>query len=120
MTAHYEEIMESWKAGKFFDAIRNFSKWIQKGLLSEEEGESFKKELARFWELLEVECEENPKVLFSLYQALKKARNWDDETLCKELRITEKALKAIKNRHKPRSEGAGLKILYELFPQMAV
>jgi hypothetical protein len=53
-------------------------------------------------------------------QALKKAKNWDDETLCKKLKISGKAIEDIRNRHKPRSEGTGLKMLYGLFPQMAV
>jgi hypothetical protein len=112
--------MELWKAGNFLDAISYFSQWISKGLLNEEEIESFKKELARFWELIEVECEKNPEVVFNLYEMLKKARNWDDETLCKKLRINKRAREDIKNRHMPRSEGVGLKMLYELFPQMAV
>ena len=120
MTAYYEEIMELWKAGKFFDAISYFAQWIPKGLASHEEIENLNKNLLKVWELVEAECEENPEVLFSLYQALKKARNWDDETLRKELRISEKAIEDIKNRHKPRSEAVGLKMLYELFPQMAV
>jgi hypothetical protein len=51
---------------------------------------------------------------------LKKTRNWDDETLHKELRISEKAIESIKKRRRPRSKKAGLKMLYELFPQMAV
>jgi hypothetical protein len=51
---------------------------------------------------------------------LKKTRNWDDETLCKKLRINKRAIEDIKNRHMPSSEGTGLKMLYELFPQMAV
>ncbi len=120
MTTHYEEIMELWKARKFFDAISYFDQWISKGLLSEQEMESFNKNLSKFWEFIEVECEENAQVMFSLYEMLKKARNWDDETLCRELRISEKAIKEIKNHHRPRSEGVGLKMLYELFPQMAV
>jgi len=51
---------------------------------------------------------------------LKKAKNWDDETLSKELKISGKAIEAIKNRHGTRSKTVGLKMLYELFPQMAV
>jgi hypothetical protein len=78
------------------------------------------KNLSKFWELVEVECEENAEVMFNLYEMLKKVRNWDDKTLCKELRISEKAIEEIKSRHKPRSEGLGLRMLYELFPQMAV
>ncbi len=70
--------------------------------------------------MIEAECEENPEVMFSLYEMLKKARNWDDETLCNKLRISKKSIQDLKNRHKPRSEGVGLKMLYELFPQMAV
>lgn len=120
MTAHCEEIMELWKAGKFVDAIRYFSHWKLKGLVTEDESKSFNNNLATFWELVEVECEENPEVIFNLYEMLKKARNWDDETLCRRLRIGEKALEDIKNRNKPRVEGSGLKMLYELFPQMAV
>jgi hypothetical protein len=53
-------------------------------------------------------------------QALKKAKKWDDEALCKKLRINRRAIEDINNRHKARSEGVGLKMLYELFPQMAV
>ena len=45
MTAYYEEIMELWKEGNFLDAIRYFSRWMPKGLVSEEESESFKKGL---------------------------------------------------------------------------
>jgi hypothetical protein len=120
MTAHYEEMMELWKVGNFLDAIKHFSRWMPKGFVSEEESESFKKELAKLWELVEVECEENPEVVFTLYEMLKKDRNWDDEALCKKLRINRRAIEDIKNRHMPRSEGVGLKMLYELFPQMAV
>ena len=120
MTAYYEEIMELWKAGKFSDAISYFSRWMSKGLISEEEGESFKKELGKFWELVEVECEENAEVMFTLFEMLKKERNWDDEAFCKKLEISDQTIEDIKNRHKPRSEAVGLKMLYELFPQMAV
>ncbi len=120
MTAYYEEIMELWKAGKFVEAIRFFSQWMSKGLVTEKETESFNKNLSKFWEFIEVECEENGEVMFSLYEMLKKARNWDDEVLRKKLRINKRAIEDIKLRHKPRSEGVGLKMLYELFPQMAV
>ncbi len=120
MTVYYEEILELWKAGNFFDAVRCFSLRMQKGLVSEEESQSFKKELVKFWELIEAECEENPEVTFSLYQMLKKNRNWDDEAFCKELRIDKRVIEDIKSRRCPRSEGVGLKMLYELFPQMAV
>ncbi len=120
MTAYYEEIMELWKEGKFFDAIKYFSRWMPEGLVTEDESKSFNKNLSEFWELVEVECEENPEVLFSLYQELKNARNWDDETLRKKLRISKEAIEDIKHRTKPRSEGVGLKMLYQLFPQMAV
>ena len=51
---------------------------------------------------------------------LKKVRDWDDERLCRKLRISDKAIEAIKNRHKPGPEAVGLKMLYELFPQVAV
>jgi hypothetical protein len=64
--------------------------------------------------------EENAEVLFNLYEMLKKTRNWDDETLHKELRISEKAVEDIKRRRRPTSKKVGLKMLYELFPQMAV
>ena len=120
MTAHYEEIMELWRAGKFSDAIKYFSRWMSKGLVSEEESENFKKELARFWKLLELESQRNTEVLFILHEMVKKARNWDDETLCRKLEISNKTIKSIKNRHKPRAEGVGLKMLYELFRHMAV
>ncbi len=68
MTVYYKEIMELCKEGKLFDAIRFYSWWMSKGLVSEEEGESFEKELAKYWEFIEVECEENPEVMFSLYR----------------------------------------------------
>ena len=120
MTVYYEEIMEFWRARKFSDAISYFSQWMSKGLLGHEEIERFNKRLAEFWELVEVESEENPEVMFSLYEMLKKARNWDDETLRKELRISEKAIEDIKSRRRPSYQGVGLKMLYELFPQTAV
>ena len=120
MTTCYEEFMELWKAGKFFDAIKCFGQRIRERSLSQEEIESFNRNLAKFWELIEVECEENAEVLFSLYQTLKSTRHWDDETLRKELRISGEVIEDIKNRHKPRSQGVGLKMLYELFPQMGV
>ncbi len=93
---------------------------VIESLLNDEKVENFNKHLSEFWEFIEAECEENPEVMFSLYVVLKEARGWDDETLCKNLSIREKAIEEIKGRHKPRSEGVGLKMLYELFPQMAV
>ena len=120
MPTYYKELMELWKARKFFHAIRYFCHWIMEGSVSEEESKSFNKNLSKFWELVEVECEENAEVMFNLYEMLKKARNWDDETLRKELRISEKAVEDIKRRRRPRSKTVGLKMLYELFPQMAV
>jgi hypothetical protein len=92
MTAYYEEITEFGKTGKFFDAIRYFGQRVQEGSLSQEEIDNFNQNLARFLELVEVECEENAEAMFSLYQMLKKARNWDDETLCRELKISDKAI----------------------------
>ena len=106
--------------GKFFDAISYFSQWISGGLLNQKEIESFNRNLAKFWELVEVELEENAEVLFNLYEMLKKARNWDDETLRKELKISNKSVEDIKRHRRPRSKKVGLKMLYELFPQMAV
>jgi hypothetical protein len=120
MTAYYEEIMELWKARKFSDAISYFSQWMPRGLLCQEEIENFNRDLGTFWELVEVDCEENVEVLFNRYEMLKKARNWNDETLHKELRISKKAIENIKRRRRPRSKTVGLKMLYELFPQMAV
>jgi hypothetical protein len=120
MTAYYEKIMELWKAGKFFDTISYFSQSISRGLLSQEEIENLSKTLLEFWELVEIECQKNPEVMFNLYEMLKKGRNWDDKTLSKKLRISDKAIEDIKNHHKPTSEAVGLKMLYELFPQMAV
>ena len=120
MTAYYEEIMELWKAGKFSDAISYFSRWMSKGLLGQEEIESFNRCLAEFWELVELESQRNAEVLFILYEMVKKARNWDDEAFCRKLEISNKTIKSIKNRHKPRAEGVGLKMLYELFRHMAV
>ena len=112
--------MDLWNARKFSDAISRFSRWMLEGSVHQKEIESFKPNLAKFWELIEVECRKNPEVIFSLYEMLKRARNWDDETLCNEMRVIEKDLEDIKKHHKPRSEGVGLKMLYELFPQMAV
>lgn len=120
MSVYYEEIMELWKAGKFFEAISYSCLWMAEGLFNQEKTENLKKNLPKFWELVEAECEENPEVMVYLYEMVKKVRNWDDKTLCKELRIGEKAIEEVKSRHKPRSEGLGLKLLYELFPQMAV
>jgi hypothetical protein len=120
MTPYYEKIMELWEAGKFFDGISYFGQWLPGGLLSQNEIENLNKNLAKFWELIEVECEENAEVMFNLYEMLKKARNWDGETLCKKLKISTQVIEDIKNRHKPRSEAVGLKMLYELFPQMAL
>jgi hypothetical protein len=120
MTTHYEELTELWKTGNFSDAIGYFSRWMSKGLLGQEEIENFNRNLAKLWELIEVGCEENPEVLFTLYEELKKARDWDDAALSKELKINKKAIENIKNRRKPRSESVGLKMLYELFPQMTV
>ena len=120
MTAYYEEIMEIWREGKYFDAIRNFSRWMLKGLVAKDESKSFKKELARFLELAEVECEENTEVMFSLYEMLKRVRGWNDETFCRKLEISEKAIEDIKACRRPRSKAVGLRMLYELFPQMAV
>ena len=74
MTAYYEELMELWKAGKFFDAIKYFSRWMQEGLVTEKEVESFNKPLSKFLEFIEVECEENPEVVFALYEMVKKDR----------------------------------------------
>ena len=120
MTFYYEEIMGLWKKGKFSEAISYFSQLISESLLNEGEIENLNKNLSTFWELVEVECEENAEVMFNLYKMLKKARKWDDETLCKKLTISKKAIEEIKSHHNPRSEGLGLKMLYELFPQMAV
>jgi hypothetical protein len=120
MTIYYEKIMDLWKEGKFFDAISYFGQWISGGLLSQEEIENLNKNLVKFWGLVEVKCEENPEVMFNLYEMLKKARNWDDETLCKKLKISDEAIEGIKNRQRPKSKAVGLRMLYELFPQMAV
>lgn len=76
-------------------------------MLLEKETYRFNKNLSKFWELIEVECEENPEVMLSLYKMLRKVRKWNGKTLCKKLRISEKAIEGIRNRHKPRSEGVG-------------
>ena len=120
MTVYYEEIMELWKVRKFFDAISYFGQWMSKGLLTQEEIGNLSKTLPKFWELIEVECEENVKVMFNLYEMLKKARNWDDETFCRKLKISGKAIEDIQRHRRPRSKAVGLRMLYELFPQMAV
>ena len=120
MTVYCEEIMELWKAGEFFGGISYFGQYLSKGLLLQEEIENLSKNLSEFWELVEKECEEDAEVVFNLYEMLKKARNWDDKTLQKKLRISEKTLEDIKSHRRPRSKAVGLKMLYELFPQMAV
>jgi len=120
MTDQYEKVMDLWKAGKFFDSISYFSQWMSEGLLGQEEIENFYRNLAEFWGFIEVECQNNVEVLFSLYEMIKKERDWDDAALCRKLRISQKAIEDIKNRRKPRSDAVGLKMLYELFPQMAV
>lgn len=105
MPPYQEEILESWKAGRFFEAISYFFESMAEGLFNQEKTESFNKNLLIFWKLVEGECEENPEVVFALYEMVKKARNWDDKTLCKKLRINEKDIQDIKNRHKLSSEG---------------
>jgi hypothetical protein len=57
--------MELWKARKFSDAISYFSQWMSEGLFGQEEIESFNKNLSKFWELVEVECEKNAEVVFT-------------------------------------------------------
>jgi len=120
MTDQYEKIMNLWEARKFSDAISYFGRWMSKGLVDQEEIQSLNRCLAEFWELVELESQKNAEVLFILYEMVRKARNWDDETLCGKLEISNKTLESIRNRHKPRAEGVGLKILYELFRHMAV
>ncbi len=120
MSTYYDEVMELWRAGRFVDAINHFSDWLSKGLLIGEETENFKKDLSRFWKLLEIECEENPAVMFNLYQMLRKKRMWDYETLCNKLRISRKAIEEIKSGNRPTSTAVGFRMLYELIPQMAV
>ncbi|MGD0916751.1 MAG: hypothetical protein ABSB22_09850, partial [Thermodesulfobacteriota bacterium] len=89
-------------------------------LLTQEEIGNLSNNLHKLWELVEVQCQENGEVIFRLYEMLKKARNWDDETFCRELKISEKAIEDIKSHRRPRAKAVGLKMLYELFPQMAV
>ena len=113
MPLNYDKIMEFWQSGRFPDAFDLFGKSLSESLISPEE-------VAKFWGLIERECEENPEVTFGLYQMVKKARNWDDETLCSELRITPEALDDVKNKRRSWGESAGLKMLYDLFPQMMV
>ena len=109
----YKDITDLWKARRFLEAIDLFNQKILEDSFTGEE-------VAQFWGLIEAECERNPEVIFRLYQMLKESRNWDDRTLCEELRITGNALDDMKNGWDTRSEGVGLKILYQLFPQMAV
>jgi hypothetical protein len=111
--------MELWKTEEFSDAIRYSCHWMPEGLASEAESKSFNKELVKFWEFIELECQENAEFMFSLYEMLKKAKNGDDEMLCTEPKNSEKVIEDIQHRHKPRSETVGLKMLYELFPRRA-
>ena len=120
MTAYYEEIKELWNAGEFFSGISYFGQYLSKGLLLQEEIENLSKNIPKCWELVEVQCQENAEVIFKLYEMLKKARNWDDETFYRKLKISGKAIEDIKSHRRPRSKAAGLRMLYELFPQMAV
>ncbi len=120
MNNQYKKIMELWEARKFLDAISRFRQWMSEGSLSQKEIESFNRYLAEFWELVELESQRNAEVLFILYEMVRKARNWDDKALCMKLEISGKTIESIKNRRKPRAEGVGLKMLYELFRQMAV
>ena len=78
--------------------ISYFSQWMSKGLYTQEEIENLNRNLATFWELIQLQCEENVEVMFSLYEMLRKARNWDDETLCKKLRISVKAIRLVQIR----------------------
>lgn len=105
--------MESWKAGKFTEAIGEFNQCMAEGLVGREE-------ILEFWKLVEVECEENAGVMINLYAKMKKVRGWSDETLGRELRISRDALQDVKSGRRPESEGVGLKMLYELFPHIAV
>jgi hypothetical protein len=80
---------------KVFDAIRLFGQFVEEGLVSSGE-------VARFWKLIEAECHENSEVTFNLCKMLKETRSWDDETLCRELRIRAKTWKTSRigrNRH---------------------
>jgi hypothetical protein len=79
MSTYYEEVMRFWQEGEFFEAISCFSGWLSEILVSESEIEDFSKNLSAFWRLIEVECELNPKVTFSLYEMVEKARYWDGE-----------------------------------------
>ena len=67
MTDYCEKVMDLWQARKFSDAISHFSQWMSEGELGQQEIERFNRNLAKCWELVKVECEENPEVLFSLY-----------------------------------------------------
>ncbi|MGA2317961.1 MAG: hypothetical protein ABSG71_16515 [Thermodesulfobacteriota bacterium] len=118
MIVYYEKVMELWRAGKLLDAVEYFNQCKKEGLLSEEEIEELDKKLPEFGELIEEECEENPEVIFNLYTMLKRAKSWDDETLCMELKISEKTLGDIKSHYRPRSKKVGPKMFYELFPEL--
>jgi len=89
-----------------------------KGLLTQEEIWNLSNHLPKFWESIEVECVENAEVMFNLYEMVKKKRNWDDKVLCRKLRISQKAIEDINSHRRPRSKSVGLRMLYELFPQM--
>jgi len=60
-------------AGKFFKAMSYFSQWILESSLNEEEIKNWNKNLSKFWELVEVECEENGEVMSNLYEMVKMA-----------------------------------------------
>jgi hypothetical protein len=98
---------------EFFDATRLFAHCVQGGLISPGE-------VARFWKLIETECQENEEVVFILCKMLKQSKRWDNEALCRNL-ISSENLEDVEKKWKPASEeGVSLRMLYEVLPQMAV
>ncbi len=110
---YYDTIVEFWKAEDFSAAFTQFGSSMAEDLLTQ-------KELADFWHLIEAECKKNAAVIVNLYRVLRKEKCWDDETLCQRLRISPQTLEDIKNRRMTDLGAVGLRMLYELFPHMAV
>ncbi|MBS3921252.1 MAG: hypothetical protein KG012_20450 [Deltaproteobacteria bacterium] len=114
MLSYYEKLLNYWRKGNITDALKYFDKCKEEGLLAQEEIEKLEKIIPDKWEQLEGELEDNPKVIFNFYEALKKSTNWNDNTMCKKLRISMADIMNIQNLKKPRYKKVGTQIVLEL------
>lgn len=112
MISYYDKLIEYWRAGKVWDACKYFGQWKKEGLISEEEIEKLNKRIPELGELMIQEFQENPNALLGLYETLKKEREWDDEMVCKKLKINKKNIEDIQNL-RLRSKTVAKKILLE-------